>query len=185
MKKLFSVPVALFLMGAITLTSCKKDNPSSSSASSGDLDAGKSSISFSNSGSFAGSSSFAQANTATTTALSITSTLRNVSLRATEISGMNSKTVTINLMVAADASTSAGNLVGDFSSPASADIYPALTLSSTNGTSPGTSYVSKSGTITITKLTSSEIEGTFEAMVENDPVTESLSLTSGKFAGKF
>ena len=184
MKKILSMPVMMAICATMFLTSCKKDHPSSATGS-GNLDAGKSSISFDNTGSFAGGSSFSLSNSVTNSALTNASgSIRNVSLSASEITGANSRSVTLTILVPPDASTTSGNLTGDFASP-SASIYPALTLSSTNGMTPGTAYVSESGTCTITKLTASEVEGTFSAVVKNDDGTETLTISNGKFAGKF
>ncbi|MEO8769866.1 MAG: hypothetical protein ABI402_07270 [Ferruginibacter sp.] len=184
MKKILSMPMMLAICSTLLVSSCKKDHPASATGS-GNLDAGKSSISFDNTGSFAGSSSFSLSNSVTNAALSnANGSIRNVSLSASEITGVNSRSVTLTIIVPPDATTTSGNITGDFAEQ-NGTVYPALTLSSTNGTSPGTAYVSESGTCTITKLTSSEIEGTFSAVVKNDDGTQSLTISNGKFSGKF
>jgi len=52
-------------------------------------------------------------------------------------------------------------------------------------TPSGTQYSSQSGTLTITKLTATEIEGTFSCTVKEVTGTATLSITEGSFAGKF
>lgn len=186
MKKVFSRSMLTVCTAAILLSSCKKDSTSSNNAGSANLDAGKSSISLSTSANFAGSNSFSISNTATTQAMSGTSAaLRNISLSATEISGTNTRTVMITLITPVDASTTGGSLTGDLSLPNNATILPTITLTSTEGANPGITYGSESGTLTITKLTANEIEGSFSGVVKDVNGTATMNISNGTFAGKF
>ena len=186
MKKLFSFPVMMALALLSITSSCKKSNDPAPAAGSGSLNAGKSAISFSNTGSFAGGTAFSVSNTAATQAASSAGgSSRSIVLSATEISGSNSRSAGFILSVPANASTTSGNLTGDFANPNNAVILPSLTLSSTTGATNGISYISQSGTCTITKLTATEIEGTFSCVVKDANGTTTLSLTGGTFAGKF
>lgn len=173
------------LIAFLVLSSCKKDsarNPGGSST----LDAGKASFSFNTSGSFAGSTSFSLSNTVSTIAITQTSaSLRNVSLTATEISGTNTRSVTMMIILPADASTTSGNLTGDFSQPNGATILPSVTISSTSNGVQGTTYLTETGTCTITKLTASEVEGTFSGTVKDVNGSSTLTISNGTFAGKF
>ncbi len=185
MKKITHLSFFSLLVLLLSISSCKKDSPAGTTGS-GNLDAGKSSISFNNTGSFAGGSSFSLSNSVTNSAQTISSgVLRNVSLSGTEISGTSTRTVIITIIAPGDASTSGGNLTADLSLPNNATILPTITLSSGNGASTGTTYGSESGSLTITKLTATEIEGTFTATVKDINGTETLSLSNGTFAGKF
>ena len=185
MKKITHLSFFSLLGLLLIISSCKKDNPAGNPGS-GNLDAGKSSISFNNTGSYAGGSSFSLSNSATNFAQTLSSgILRNISLSGTEISGINTRTVMITIITPADASTSAGNLTADLSLPNAATILPTITLTSANGATSGTSYGSESGSLTITRLTATEIEGTFTATVKDVNGTETLSLSNGTFAGKF
>jgi hypothetical protein len=185
MKKVFSFPIMMAL-ALLSITSCKKNNDTTPPAGSGNLGAGKSSISFTNSGSFAGGTTFKVSNTAATQAVSSAGgSSRSIVLSATEISGTNTRSAGLIISVPANASTASGNLNSDFSNPGNAVILPSLTLSSTTGSANGTSYISQSGTCTITKLTATEIEGTFSCVVKDANGAGTLSLTSGTFAGKF
>ncbi|MDB5225974.1 MAG: hypothetical protein JWN78_167 [Bacteroidota bacterium] len=182
MKK--NLLVSLTILCSLLLFSCKKT--STNTNTSGTLGAGKSSISFTSSANFAGSTTFNQSNTIYTQAISgVGSSVRNIALTATEVNGTNTRIVVLDLVLPQDASTSSGNLTADFSLPSSATIYPTLELTSTSGTTPGPGYTAESGTLTITKLTSSEIEGTFNNVVVNDGASTSFTLTNGHFAGKF
>ncbi len=185
MKKLFSFPIMMSLALLAITSSCKKSDTTPGSGS-GNLGSGKSSMSFSNTGSFAGGTSFSASNTPLTSAQSLTNAvLRNVTLSASEVTGVNSRTVALMLVLPASASTASGNLVADFSLPNNATILPTLTLSSSSGAVSGITYGSQTGTCTITKLTSAEVEGTFTCVVKDLNSATTLSVTSGTFAGKF
>lgn len=176
--------MALALL-AIT-SSCNKSDSTTPPAGSGSLGAGKSSMSFSNTGSFAGGTTFNVSNTSLTSAQSITNAqLRNVSLSASEVTGVNARIASLVFVLPASASTASGNLVADFSLPNNATILPTLTLTSTSGASQGITYGSQTGTCTITKLTATEIEGTFSCVVKDTNGATTLSVTNGTFAGKF
>ena len=174
--------LALFVI----TSSCKKSQDPAPGAGSGNLGAGKSSMSFTNTGSFAGGTTFSASNTPLTSAQSITNAqLRNVTLSASEVVGINSRICSLLLILPANASTASGNLVADFSLPNNATILPTLTLTSSSGATSGITYGSQSGTCTITKLTSAEVEGTFSCVVKDVNGATTLSVTNGTFAGKF
>lgn len=187
MKKLLSAPVlAAFVLMAFS-TSCKKSSTDApAAAGSGGLTAGKSSMAFNNTGSFAGGTTFSVSNTPLTSAQTLTNALlRNVTLSASEVTGVNSRITSLLLVLPASASTTNGNLVADFSLPNNATILPTLTLTSSSGATSGITYGSQSGTCTITKLTTAEIEGTFTCVVKDVNGNTTLSVTGGTFAGKF
>lgn len=183
-NSILSLSLAVLSM-AFLLSSCSKSS-GGGGTSSGNLSAGKAAIVFNNSGSFAGGTSFSISNTATTLAqTNSNTTLRNVSLSATEVNGLKTRTCMIMIIVPAAASTSSGNLTADLSLPNNATILPTITLTSTDGSTPGTSYSSESGTMTITKLTSTEVEGTFSGVLKDVNSAATLTLSNGSFAGKF
>lgn len=186
MKKFLSFPMLIMIGVTLITTSCKKDDAARNNTGSGNLDAGKSAISLNASPAFAGGGSFSLSNTVTNTAQTLSSSsLRNVSLSATEISGTNTRTVMITIITPVDASTTSGNLTGDLSLPNGATILPTVTLSSTNGSSPGITYGSTTGTLTITKLTATEVEGSFSGEVKDVNGSATLTISNGSFAGKF
>lgn len=191
--------VKLFLSvltaGVLLISSCKKTDAISNAlnpAGSGDVAAGKSIIKFNTDAAFQGSTTFNVSNSLTTptSAVSITSgSIRNVTVTATEtsVSGTTATTrsAQLVLLLPPGANTNSGNLTANFAETSgTATIIPAFSLSSSNGTSSA-SYVSHTGTVTITKLTSTEVEGTFSVVVKNDGETITYNVTNGSFAGKF
>ena len=185
MKKLFPIPVMMAL-ALLSFTSCKKSDTTTPAAGSGSLGAGKSSMSFSNTGSFAGGTTFSVSNTALTSAQTLTNALlRNVTLSASEVTGVNARISSLLLVLPATASTASGDLVADFSLPNNATILPTLTLTSSSGAISGITYGSQTGTCTITKLTATEVEGSFSCVVKDVNSATTLSVTGGTFAGKF
>lgn len=185
MKKIISFSFMIAAISLLGLSSCKKDSNNNGPTGSADLDAGKSAISFDNSGSFAGASSFSLSNTMLCNAIQASSGgIRNISLRATETSGVKSRTVVITILVDPSKNTDSEALTSAFDTP-TGEFWPTISLSSTEGTTVGESYVGKTGTVKITKLTSGEIEGEFSGVVENDAETATLNLSNGHFAGKF
>lgn len=188
MKKLISFPLMMSFVLLAIIPSCKKSDDAAVAAGaqgSGSLSSGKASIVFNTSAAFAGGTSFSQSNTASTLAQTSTGTFRTIALSATEVSGTSTRTAFLNISVPASANTVSGNLTGDFANPNNATILPVLTLTSTSGASNGIAYASQTGTCTITKLTATEIEGTFSCVVKDTNGTATLSVTSGSFAGKF
>ncbi len=186
MKKLFPLPLLMALALFSMISSCKKSDTANPGSGSGSLGAGKSSMSFNNTGSFAGGTTFSVSNTPLTSAQTLTNApLRNVTLSASEVTGVNSRIVALLLILPSNASTANGNIVGDFSQPNNATFLPSLTLTSSSGATQGITYASQSGTCTITKLTATEVEGNFTCVVKDVNGATTLSVTSGTFAGKF
>ena len=102
--------MALALL-AITASCKKSDNPTPP-AGSGSLGAGKSSMSFNNTGSFAGGTTFSVSNTALTSAQSITNAqLRNVTLSASEVVGVNARITSLFFVLPATASIDNNNVL--------------------------------------------------------------------------
>jgi hypothetical protein len=173
--------VYLTVFCSVILFSCKK---SSTSTTSANLDAGKSSIAFTSNPAFAGSTSYNVSNTNLTHAITATNSgVRVVTLTTTELSGTNTRNAVLAIYLPDNASTSSGNITTNFNL-SSGSTYPTFALSSTTGGSSGPSYVATDGVVTITKLTSTEIAGTFAATMD-DGGSSTLTLTSGSFAGKF
>ena len=186
MKKMFSGPCIAILATALFLSSCKKDSNSTNRTGSSNLDAGKAAIALTASTNFGGSTSFDVANTLTTTAITQTSSsLRNISLAANDLSGTNTRTVMIMIIAPSDASTSGGNLTGDLSLPNGATILPTVTMYTTSAGTPGPTFSSESGTLTITKLTATEIEGSFSGTMKDVNSSSTFTVSNGTFAGKF
>lgn len=185
MKKLISIPVYALFGSLILFSSCKKDSTTNRTGS-GNLDAGKAAIALTSSTSFGGSTTFDVGNTLTTTAVTQTSSsLRNISLACNDVSGTNTRSVMIMIITPADASTTSGSLTGDLSLPNGATILPTISMFTTNAGTPGPTYSSESGTLTITKLTATEVEGTFSGTMKDVNGSGTFTVSNGTFAGKF
>ncbi|HPH84138.1 MAG TPA: hypothetical protein PLC48_01715 [Ferruginibacter sp.] len=177
-----------FAAFTLMLGGCKKssDTPANNNPSASNLDAGKAIVKFTSNPGFGGATTFNISNTTTTPTTATTlssSSLRNVSISATDVNLSGTARIAQFLIILpVDASTSGGNLTADFSLPNGATILPTLALTSSPS---GAQYASESGTLTITKLTATEIEGTFSCTVKEVTGTATLSITEGSFAGKF
>ena len=177
--------MSVALAATILFSSCKKDDPATAGVnSSATLDAGKAGIMFNSNVNFATSNSFSLRNTSTTSATSSTNgTFRIISLTATEVSGTTPiRTADITITLPSTSSTANGNIVTDLSGAGS--VIADVSLTSNSGATSGTTYDSQSGTLTITKLTATEIEGTFNTTV-NGGGSNTLIISNGSFAGKF
>jgi len=172
------------------LSSCKKDpQPGEPTLSSG-----RCAISFTGNVNFETSNKFAISNTAATTATSLpfgTGSAREIKLEAVETTNgsltITTRSVLIDILLSGSASTANGSVSIDLHKTSGIPLAT-ITLKSTTNTggfqTGGTNYYSKSGTITITKLTTAEIEGSFTG-TWNDNLMGNLSISNGAFAGKF
>ncbi len=191
MKTIHFFAATAIALGTI-FTSCKKDEPTvdASANTSSSLTAGRSGIYFTSNANFVTNAAFKIRNTTQTAASStISGTYRYISLTAIEFTSTNNidtRTANVSIQVPVASTTAQGNLVSDLSVPTSETRIAHVTLSSNAGTTAGTTYNSNAGTLTITKLTSTEIEGTFNATVkEAGAGTSTMVLSNGSFAGKF
>ena len=174
------------IAAATLFASCKKDDNNNSAPSSSNITAGQCTISFNTDKDFSGTTSVNIAATVTTSAVRANNNTKDqLTLTAAGYSGTTVNMASLTVYVDAGATTSNGNISADFNSSASNDVA-VLMISRTNGTNSSTaSYTSKSGTVTITKLTTSEIEGTFSCNAINESENTSINVSNGKFAGKF
>ena len=170
-------------IGVATLFgSCKKADDAINGGGSGDLAPGKGKISFNTSSGFGGN--FDGSNTLLSVATRQASTAYDqVTITSTVTEGTNVKTAMLTILCKKGLTTSAGTLNANFSNGVSDDVFPQLTISNTANAAQ--SYASESGTVTITKLTLSEVEGTFSGHFINESENTSTELTNGSFAGKF
>ena len=181
--KLQSYLLTTLLAASTLFTSCKKTDDVLI-LGSGDLPAGKGKITFSTSSSFGGSNSFDGTNTLFSFATRQASTAYDqVTIQAIESSGTTAKTAQLTILCAKGLTTSSGTINANFSNTASDNVFPVLVIS--NSANTNEAYASESGTVTITKLTTSEIEGTFSGHFINEDQGTSIEVTNGAFAGKF
>lgn len=78
-----------------------------------------------------------------------------------------------------------GTISGKFENGSTENTEAVLAIGISNAGTIQEDYTSVSGNYNITKLTASEIEGTFDAYCKNEAGGNNLSLSSGKFSGKF
>ena len=168
------------IIAAILFNSCKKDSPANNGGSDS-LNSGRAGISFNTSADFGNSRTFSVRNTASTLATTqpFGSSSRTMVLEASETYGSlnNMRSIHIDILVSVTASTINGPITIDMSLN-NGNPQAHLTLTET---APFSGYTIRSvtGVLTITKLTTTEIEGSFTAS------TNSVAITNGVIAGKF
>lgn len=171
--KTFLVPFILFIITVVP--GCKKEVPESKMSAT-TLNAGRATIKFTASKNINGSKVFDVGNTTATTATNQAagagSTLRNIRLDATEMDG-NVATRNANIYIAVREQI-----------PTSIDLartsLPMGKIEISSYALFGTIRRSQSGTITITNLNASLIEGSFTATLDDGTI-----INDGRFAGKF
>ncbi len=182
MKQLKFSVVSLLLLATIFFSSCKKDDAVIQPGAVA-LTQGRAGISFNSSVTFGNSTTFNVRNTSSTLATTqpFGSTSRAIVLEASESYGSinNTRTVHIDILVKMVDNTTNGPITIDLSLN---NGNPQAHLAFTYGdTFSGYTVRSTTGTLTITKLTATEIEGNFNATAGSG----GPSFTNGTFAGKF
>jgi len=157
------------------LPGCKKEEKGPPPLSAASLNAGRAAIRFTSSTAFNGSKSFEVSNTVNTFAsntLMNTTTVRNVKLETTEYSD-NAPTRYILINMAANYNSTNIDLSLQSGFPLAFIRLESYSLF-------GIIRTSKSGTLTITKFTPTEIEGTFRVVMD-----DGMAIEDGRFAGRF
>ncbi|MGN7784581.1 hypothetical protein ACTJIJ_08645 [Niabella sp. 22666] len=175
--------IAATALWAALLTGCKKDN---GSGDSGGLSSGEASIQFNTNSSFGGKNEFKSTSKEQSKVIKVNNLNRTqITFSCVEANLPRLSTATLTLIVAQGSNTNSGAITGKFENNASASTHGQLLIGSSNAGSATESYASSSGNFTITKLTDSEVEGTFDAACINNTTKTNISLSNGKFAGKF
>lgn len=78
-----------------------------------------------------------------------------------------------------------GAISGKFENSSDENTHAVLAIGISNAGTNQEGYTSTSGNYNITQLTGAEIEGTFDAYCVNETSGNNISLSSGKFSGKF
>ncbi|MBS1752362.1 MAG: hypothetical protein JST63_20865 [Bacteroidetes bacterium] len=78
-----------------------------------------------------------------------------------------------------------GAISGKFENSSNENTQSVLAISISTGGTIREDYTSIIGNYNITKLTGSEIEGSFDAYCKNETGGNNISISSGKFSGKF
>jgi autotransporter adhesin len=176
------VIISMFVSCLSFICACNKHD---SNPGSDQLDPGRAAIKFNTSADFGSSTAFNVSNTsATQTSIqNLGSAAKTITLTASDVNGGSEREVTLMLLVPNNASTSNGGIVIDLALRTGApqgNLHMVESMAGFGG--PG--YLSESGTVTITKLTATDIQGTFSAHVV-DPNSLSLNVSNGSFSGKF
>lgn len=179
------------LAGIALVSSCKKeDNKNNGGGGTGipassEITAGQCSIAFNTDKDFNGTTTINISPSNTTVSVR-SSSVNKDQLTLTAVSykleGTSAKTTTAQLAVYVP-SGSTGNLSGSFGG--NGDVVAQIMVSNLNAGQSTPAYASKSGSIAITKLTATEVEGSFNASCVNESENTSIELTNGKFAAKF
>ena len=175
MKQIITFPKYLAIVITLLFMSCKKESTQNSDS----LTSGTSRISFNFSPAFQGSSSYSSNYPAVNRVLTYSiGTLKQIALRTEEPASVNAKVVGLSIFVDQAATTSTGNITLDLNGSSTTAGSAILSLGSASG-----DFTSTNGTATITKLNSTDIEGTFSCTISDG--TNNYSLTNGTFAAKF
>lgn len=181
----------MFTLTGLLFTACGKDDPAPVNTNPNDntitvsVDSGKSQLGFAVSPSFYGSNSFNVSNSSNTFAFSQTSNgIRQVQVKAIDQNGSNAKTVFLFMVFPQAATTNSGNITIDFTNPPSNPYTAKLVLAYTQDTIQSPDYTSVSGNVTMTRLTTKEVAGTFQGTV-SDTSGNVLTISGGTFEGRF
>jgi hypothetical protein len=179
---------ATLLAGAALLASCnKKENSDNANPNASNITAGQCTISFNTDKDFNGTTSINIPAGITTYAVkSPSGSIDQLSLTANKVDivGASAKTqiAMLTIHVPTGSTTSGGSITGSFDDD---NIDAVLLISNLTAPNATPAYASESGTITITKLTATELEGSFSANCINEEEGTSIKVSNGKFAAKF
>jgi hypothetical protein len=193
MKATF-IAVIWLSLGMLLFSSCEKNSQEDNTPpplTAAGLSSGRAGIRFTTIETFKGSTSFDVSNTdhtSTVTKPAIGSTtIKSIVLEATEMknSFLNRKT-TISIAVPNTANTTNGTIQIDLSVQSGVPPLANITMESYADYLGFTYWTVTFGTLTITKLTAAEIEGTFSGTaITNSTLDGPFTISNGMFAGKF
>ena len=103
-------------------------------------------------------------------------------IAAVQMDGSQIGTAILNIYVPQNYS---GAISGKFENGSDKDTQAVLAISISNAGTIQEDYTSLSGNYSITKLTDTGIEGTFNAYCRNEGSGNNISLSNGEFSGKF
>lgn len=103
-------------------------------------------------------------------------------ITAVQMDGSQTGTAMLTIFVPQNYS---GAISGKFENNSDENTQSGIAISISNGGIISEDYTSTSGNYSITKLTSSEIEGSFDAYCKNEAGGNNISISNGKFSGKF
>ncbi len=186
--------IFLFCLLLTLCDACKKEEkrpPAPPPLTAASLAAGRAGIRVNTKENFKSSTSFDVSNTAATSAATLpangNSSMRTVTIDATEIvNGAPDRRVRIAIIVPATATTANGTIT---LSPAIGSGTPPVAFVELESYSTflGAVWKMESGSVVVTRLTATEIEGSFTGMatVPGSSTFGPLTIENGSFAGKF
>ncbi len=173
--------LAAAILTAVIFASCKKEG-----AGKNDLASGGAFIQFNTSSSFGGKNEFkSNTNEQSRVIKANNASKTQITFTCVETNLPRLSTAQLTLLIPQGATTSSGPITGKFENGSSAATQGQLLIGSSNAGSGAESYASSTGNFTITKLTETEIEGSFNAVCVNYTTKTNITLTNGKFSGKF
>lgn len=177
---------AAIIASTTLMFSCKKNDNNNSTPSASNITPGQCTISFDTDKDFAGTKSVKISPSVTTAAGKTTNGSKDqMTLTAAAYSGTTVSSASLSVFVSTGATTANGAINGNFNSSGSMNELAVLTISRTSVGGQTASYASKTGTFTITKLTTTELEGSFSCNAVNESENTSINVSNGKFAAKF
>lgn len=186
------IPIlSLITASLLSLTACKKEDPVPLNNNFNDstitvsVDSGRSEIGFAVTPSYYGVNSFDASNSNTTFAFSQTSNgVRQVQVKAVDQNGNNYRTIFLFMVFPQNVNTQNGNISIDFTNAAAVPFTAKLVLAYRQDSIQSPDYTSVSGNVTMTRLTTHEVEGTFQGTV-TDSSGNVLNISAGRFEGRF
>ncbi len=176
-KTKFSVLFSIGLCISFLFTACKKEGGDNN------LGIGKASIQFSTNKSFGGKNEY-KSNTAAGSFANKTNTANRTQITITAIQTNGTQIGTAQLAIQVPLNHT-GALSAKFENNNSTNTGAVLTIGVANLGSGQEAYTSSTGNFNITKLTDTEVEGTFDAYCVNETSNTNITLSNGKFSGKF
>lgn len=187
-----SILLTTSVLAVLTATSCKKEdnNSTSSNTSSSSLTTGTSYLSFTTDIAYNGKTSHEYKHSVP----SYVSQCKRQTVGSGEVlildggGATNMTNVTNNMVrlnVTTGATTSGGNITLNMDDQ-NTDFIMTFSESRVSGTTATVEAMSmESGKVLITKLSATEIEGTFSGTAVNEDDNKTYKVTNGKFSGKF
>lgn len=174
------------VFSSMIIYSCSEDNSNElPDQNPTNLDSGRSSIGFTTDSAFGGSTSFNLFNSSTTFAYSSEdSSTRLVQVKATDIVNNLSREVVVLLVMPSSTNTTAGNVTFSLDSATTSPRYGDVSLRTYNGPISYPTFSSVAGTVTLTRLTNTDVIGTFSGKFIDSSLNV-INVTNGSFSGRF
>jgi len=172
-----NVLLSIGLCLSFAFTGCKKEGGNEGPG------IGKASIQFSTNKSFGGKNEFKSNTAAGAMAVKVnTGSRMQITITAIQTNGTQIGTAQLSIHLPQNQS---GPISAKFENNSQAGTGAVLQIGVGNLGSGQEAYASSTGNFNITKLTDTEVEGTFDAYCVNQSTNTNINLSNGKFSGKF